>query len=226
MFEIFGALFGGAWLLHKFTSEKSASKAFDRRFQTIEAIRKSVSDWEYEREMRSKFFYILPPDIQNGTIKLTPELHEKIWNDVLEMRDNVVHNIIPAKDMEFVFGENWEEWFEQLPEEYDWLRNQYESAFGGKFGGIWEVVFNIWLSMQGYIGYWHTYRGYNYKHDIVGVLHDDRIRVATRACQVIERNIRKRYNNDEGFKLYVHDGADYKLIWKYEFPDSIGNRLW
>ncbi len=226
MFEIFGALFGGAWLLHKFTSEKSASKSFDRRFQITEAIRKSVSDWDFERELRKKFFYILPPDVENGTIKLTQELHEKIWNDALEMRNNVIHNIIPASDMEFVFGENWEEWFEQLPEEYDWLRNQYEWAFDGKFGGIWEVVFNIWLSMQGYIGHHHTNDGYQYKMDIVGVLHDDRIRVATRACQVIERNILQNYNNDEGFKLYVCSGADYKLVWKYEYAGFLGARLW
>ena len=226
MFEIFGALFGGAWLLHKFTNEKLASKAFDRRFQTTEAIRKSVSDWEFERELRSKFFYILPPDIENGTVTLTPEIHEKIWNNVLETRDNVIHNIIPSSDMEFVFGENWEEWFEQLPVDYNSLKNTYESNLFGEFGGIWEVVFNIWLSEQGYIGYWHTYHGYQYKMDIVGVLHNDRISVATRACQIIERNILEKHNNDEGLKLYVHNGADYELIWKYEFPDSIGNRLW
>ncbi len=226
MFEIFGALFGGAYLLSKFTSEKSKSRAFERRFQATKAIRETVSDMSFESTLRSKFFYTLSPDIENGTIKFTPELHEQIWSGVLETRNDVIHNNIPESDMRFVFGKNWEEWFEQLPVDYNSLQNQYEYGYDGKFGSIWEVVFNIWLSMCGYIGHHHTNDGYQYKLDIVGVLHDDRIGVAARACQIIERNILEKHNNDERFKLYVCSGADYKLVWEYEYSEFLGNRLW
>ena len=225
MFEIFGALLGGGYLLYKYTSDKHSNKAFKRQQASKAAIRKKVSDLVKECEMREKMFYTLPRDVENGTVKLTPELHQKLKDDVINMRYDIIHNIIPTKDMEYVFGEDWENIFMSYPTDYESLRDLDSSNFMAKFGDIWEIVFNIWFSTYGYIAYDHTDSGYRYKMGIRGVPHEDTIQVASRACQIIERNLLEKYDND-GFKLYVSSIDDSKLIWEYESPEFIGNRLW
>lgn len=225
MFEIFGALLGGGYLLHKYTSDKHSHKEFERKYASKAAIREKVSDLVKECEMRERMFYIFPRDVQNGTVKLTPELHQKLKDDVINMRYDIIHNIIPTEDMEYVFGEDWENIFMSYPTDYESLRDLNSSNSMAEFGDIWEIVFNIWFSTYGYITYSHTILGYRYKMGIRGVPHEDRIQVASRACQIIERNLLQKYDND-GFKLYVDSGDSSKLIWKYEFPEFIGNRLW
>ena len=226
MFEIFGALLGGAYLLHKTSQDKYNHKMFQRRLDSAERIRSMVSSWDYESQLRSKFFYTLSPDIENGTIKLTEELHEKIWNDVIETRKNVMYNIIPESDMIYIFGETWKEWFDSLDIDYNSLKDTHRFQMDGAFGSVWELIFNVWLSMHGYIGTEHTYHGYQFMHGMVGILHENREGIATRACEIIERNINNKHPNIDGLKLYVGSVHKMNLLWKYESEEFISHRIW
>ena len=226
MFEFFIALFGGAYILNKLSGEKTNHKIAQRKLDRAESIRELLYDFEVERQYREKFFYKLPIDVENGTLPFTNELYESLIENVLKTRDDVIHNIIPESDMIYVFGENWDEWFKSRPTDFDSLQEPASSWTFPHFQNIWDVVFNIWFSMNGFLTYDHTFSGYNFMMDIQGVLHKDRIKVASRACEVIERNINEKKPGIYGLKLYTSSTQGSKLVWQYESPDFIGDRLW
>ena len=141
MFEIFGALFGIAYLAGKSISEQVGTEAAEARRNKYSSIIEKMQNPELESNMRNslewkKGYYSDPYS----------EVKKRRWEMLRE---------IPEKDLVYVFGNNWEEMFEK---QLAYLPNTYNIE--GMLFDIWEMAFNIWLSKRHVISRNHTKQYY------------------------------------------------------------------
>ena len=178
MFEIFGALFGGAYLMYKVGSDNARKQESEARYNKYRQIQQRVTNSDLEWKMRTKMSF----KYRDSTEKIMKALSE---------RDKMVSEV-SEKDMEYVFGSDWRELFAQKPLPY--LADQLPSYTPECFHYIHEVAFNLWMSQKGYIVGDHCAKGYSAKCIITGLPDEQQGRrygITDRAVEVILRNVQK-----------------------------------
>lgn len=198
MFEIFGALFGGAYLIHKIGSENAIKQDNDARMQRFNMRRNQVTNSNLEWEWREKMSF--RTNAKYGEITKALKAREQMVSEVSE------------KDMAYVFGLDWKELFAKKPLAY--LSTQLPGCDDGCFKCIHEVAFNLWMSQKGYIVAHHcSHSGYSAKHIIDGLPDNQQGRrygITSRAIKVIERNVKRKHPD----LAVVQDPLDPKRkIW-------------
>lgn len=176
MWEIFGALFGGAYIAAKYNGDKSAKRAADRRFNSYLDIKNQLTNMSLESGMRSQMYWGKP--YAADTYRTSRAAIRKMESE------------IPEKDMEFVFGKDWEKLFYGKETPYIvYVPNDY-------FHDIHEIAFNLWLASNKHIISTNHGSGYSIGREVKGL--PERYQwqsVPLRACQVIERYIQEVYPN-------------------------------
>lgn len=200
MFEIFGALFGGAYLFGKVASDKSAHRAAQARHNEFETIYNAITNHELESKLSCSLYYKFPQDIKCGLAELTEERHNEICKSVIDMRNHVIHDIIPREDMEYVFGADWESYFKRVPTNYNALKDSETLWY---WGSVWDIVLNIWLSTKGFASWKHITEGYRIRGSVPYIMDDDVPGVTRRACDVIARNVRNHHPELSGLGLHL-----------------------
>ena len=215
MFEIFGALFGGAYLLGKAASDKSAHRSAQDWGSNYKMIYDTITNPSIEKKLADSLYYKFPQDILCGLAELTAERHNEICQSVINTRNYVIHEIIPSKDMEYVFGKDWESYFEKVPTDYDALQEPKTMSY---WGGVWDIVLNIWLSTKGYASWQHVSHGYYITGSVPYIMNDDVPRVTQRACDVIARNVREHHPELSGIGLHTGRApTDCGCVLRWDF---------
>ena len=200
MFEIFGALFGIAYLAGKSISEQVGTEAAEARRNKYSSIIEKMQNPELESNMRSslewkKGYYSAPYS----------EVKKRRWEMLRE---------IPEKDLVYVFGNNWEEMFEK---QLAYLPNTYTGTEGMLFD-IWEMAFNIWLSKRHVISRNHT-KQYYYNNIVRGMPQDRKQskQAIFKMAKIIERNIQEKF---------PEASLSLNPINENVFPDKKNNLIW
>lgn len=184
MWELFAALFGGAYIAGRVGSEKAATKASNRRRETYRDINNQITNIALEDKMRSEMHWGKPYDTDRW--HTTKAAIKKMESEV------------PERDMEYVFGGNWRDLFNNKFTPYI----VYDGLNGG-FNCIHEVAFNLWLANKHLISTNHT-SGYVIECRMKDVDHALSRGIALRACEVIESHIQETHPE---LRLYYHDGT-------------------
>ena len=215
MFEILGALFGSAYIAGRVASEKSTHRAAQARHNDFMTIYNAITNMEEERKLADALYYKFPQDIKCGLAELTEERHNEICKSVINTRNHVVHDIIPAEDMEYVFGEEWESYFEGVPSNYNALKEPGTMSF---WGGVWDIILNMWLSTEGFASWKHITDGYRIKGSVPYIMDNDVPRVTRRTCEVIARNVRDHHPELCGLGMHLgRSPTDAGGILRWDF---------
>lgn len=181
MFELFGALFGGAYILGKLGSDNYHKEQSEAKRQKFQQIKRQLTASRLEWDMRVRMSFN-----QRAS-------YEKI-TEVLKARAEMVSEV-NEDDMAYVFGNDWREIFDRkgVPYLADSMGGGY---FPECFQYIHEVAFNLWLSQKGYISEFHADCGYSAQIILKGLKDEEQGRrygITDRAVEVIQRNIHKEH---------------------------------
>lgn len=190
------AFLGSLWLGGKILSEKTSDTAAKNR---------------HER------------NIAFGQTLENPELEHSILEEAVKKHHPWVVAQIPENDLEYVFGEQWQELIGTYYKEV-FGAFQTSDDFGGSynFNDVSSILINILMSQHGYLRDSRYWRGYQRGRIIRGVPKEDRVEVANRTCRIIERNIRTAHP-DIDLYLCQNPFDKYILSWNTDL-NSVGEK--
>ena len=175
MFELFAALFGGAFLAGRSIRNAALDSLIEARNKRYREIVDELTKGTLEGQMRDKMEWK-----RRYGCPTYDEVQKVRWDMLRE---------IPNEDLVYVFGANWEAIFTKERVYLPYASSGIYEAFGS----IWEVAFNIWLSSKNLISSRHT-SYYHTRFVIRGLPEEmDKTQVALKACKIIERNIQKKH---------------------------------
>ena len=171
MWEIFGALFGGAYILGRVANDKANKRAADTRFNRYLGVKNRLTNLEIESRMRNEMHWGKPYAM------------DKYRTSKAAIRK--MESEIPKEDMEFVFGKDWERVF--YAKEIPYI------VYGASdyFHDIHEIAFNMWLASNKHLISTNHASGYSIGREVKGIPMEQRRYVPLRACQVIEKHIQE-----------------------------------
>lgn len=175
MFELFAALFGGAFLAGRSIRNAALDSLIEARNKRYREIVDELTKGTLEGQMRDKMEWK-----RRYGCPTYDEVQKVRWDMLRE---------IPNEDLVYVFGANWEAIFTKERVYLPYASSGIYEAFGS----IWEVAFNMWLSSKNLISSRHT-SYYHTRFVIRGLPEEmDKTQVALKACKIIERNIQKKH---------------------------------
>lgn len=175
MFELFAALFGGAFLAGRSIRNAALDSLIEARNKRYREIVDELTKGTLEGQMRDKMEWK-----RRYGCPTYDEVQKVRWDMLRE---------IPNEDLVYVFGANWEAIFTKERVYLPYASSGIYEAFGS----IWEVAFNMWLSSKHLISSRHT-SYYHTRFVIRGLPEEiDKTQVALKACEIIERNIQKKH---------------------------------
>lgn len=175
MFELFAALFGGAFLAGRSIRNAALDSLIEARNKRYREIVDELTKGTLEGQMRDKMEWK-----RRYGCPTYDEVQKVRWDMLRE---------IPNEDLVYVFGANWEAIFTKERVYLPYASSGIYEAFGS----IWEVAFNMWLSSKNLISSRHT-SYYHIRFVIRGLPEEmDKTQVALKACKIIERNIQKKH---------------------------------
>lgn len=175
MFELFAALFGGAFLAGRSIRNAALDSLIEARWKEYRRIVDELTKGTLEGQMRDKMEWK-----RRYGCPTYDEVQKVRWDMLRE---------IPNEDLVYVFGANWEAIFTKERVYLPYASSGIYEAFGS----IWEVAFNMWLSSKNLISSRHT-SYYHIRFVIRGLPEEmDKTQVALKACKIIERNIQKKH---------------------------------
>ena len=121
MFAFFNALFGGAYLGGKYTSDKNNKVKAEQRWNKYKKIENEITNSSFE------------------------DKHKRILEQSSDTRFEMLNEI--ADDLNDIFGMEWASMFAS----YKFPTYQPFSSRMDGFNNIWNLAFHIWMSKHGYI---------------------------------------------------------------------------
>lgn len=214
----FAALFGGAVLAGKSLVDSYRKESAEERWNKYRCINRKVTNSVLESQIHQQMC-----DSKEGRIQMLDEIED---------------------ELEEIFGSNWRAFYRYYifnwSRGYDDNRNLiftgyinpeneyflagYEGTFSevmvseiGGFLNIWNLACEVWMSKKGFIACGRN--KYNTMFGIRGCGDAERKAVATKACQIIERNLQNAHP-DMNLRLRL-DYSEFgkngmpKLAWEH-----------
>ena len=176
----FEALFGSAYIGGRLLGESlsdAASKARDAEFEEASS---HVKNLELELQL----------------------LREPVSGFSGRRATEKMAELIPTEDIVYVFGNEYKDIFKNFIATPSTIRD--ENIYHG-FYDINSVLFNILYSQKGYITDNRVIYGYWCGYPVNGLPHEMRVQTQTRACEIIDRNIRREHPE---LDIYLCECAD------------------